>query len=767
VQANAVQGSGVGSLSTAFPVSNAAGNLILAFVRMSTSSQTVTLTDSAGNTYVQAVAQVQNSDGSQVHLFYAKNILSASANTVTATFSSTNNHPWLAIYEFKGLSTTNPLDQAASTQGSGSTPNSGATPTTTSGNELVFGAMGLASTYSNTQTTGSGFTMLENDIGTSPAANEFMLVSSTGSYTASFTLVGSPNWAALVATFAAGAPIAPAVSTASLPSGTQNSAYSATLTATGGTPPYSWSIPSSTLPAGLTIASITGVISGTPTGTGTSNFTVQVTDANTLSAQKALSLTINSTPPPTIMTTSLPGGTQNNAYSTTLAATGGTTPYSWSVASGTLPTGLSLASGTGVVSGTPTGAGTSNFTVQVTDANSVSAQKALSLIVAPSPSVTTTSLPGGTQNTAYSTTLTATGGTLPYSWSVASGTLPAGLTLAPGTGVISGTPTATGTSNFTVQVTDANSASAQKALSLTVIAAPTITTTSLPGGTQNTAYTATLTATGGTTPYTWSIATGTLPAGLTLAAGTGVISGTPTATGTSNFTVQVNDANSLSAQKALSITISSTGGGGIGLVQANALQGSAVTSVSVAFPVANTAGNLILAFVRMSSSTQTVTLTDSAGNAYIQAVAQVQTTDGSQIQLFYAKNVLGAPNTVKATFSATNNHPWLAIYEYKGLNLTNPLDQTANGQGSNSAPNSGATGGTTSSNELVFAAMGLPASYSGTQTVGSGYSFLEQDTVSSPAANESMLVTSTGSYTATFTLSVTANWSAIVGTFRP
>jgi len=557
----------------------------------------------------------------------------------------------------------------------------------------------------------------------------------------------------------------PSVTTTSTPGATQNAAYSATLVASGGTLPYSWSIASGTLPAGLSLAAGTGVISGIPTASGTSNFTVQVTDANSLSAQKALSLTVAT--PPSVTTTSLPGGAQNAAYTATLTATGGTTPYSWSIASGTLPAGLSLAAGTGVISGTPTATGTSNFTVQVTDINSSSAQKALSLTVVAAPSITTTSLAGGTQNAAYSATLTATGGTTPYSWSIASGTLPAGLSLAAGTGVISGTPTATGTSNFTVQVTDANSLSAQKALSLTVVAPPSVTTTSLPGGTQNAAYTATLTATGGTTPYSWSVASGTLPAGLSLAAGTGVISGTPTATGTSNFTVQVTDANSVSAQKALSITISSNSGGGIGLVQANALQASAVASVSVAFPVANTAGNLILAFVRMSSSTQTVTLTDSAGNTYIQAAAQAQTVDGSQIRLFYAKNILGAGNTVKATFSASNNHPWVAIYEYKGLNATNPLDQVASQQGSSATANTGATPATASANELVFAGFGLPASYTGTQTVGAGYTLIQNDTSTSPGANESQLSTATGSFTATLGLSSSANWSAIIATFQP
>ena len=276
-------------------------------------------------------------------------------------------------------------------------------------------------------------------------------------------------------------------------------------------------------------------------------------------------------PPPPILaiaTTSLPTGTVGKAYSATLAATGGASPFIWSIVTGTLPAGLALAPSTGAISGTPTGSGTSSFTVQVKDANSQTATKSLSLTVnaAPSitlPSITTASLPSGTQKVAYSATLAATAGTPPYNWSLVSGNLPAGLTLAPSTGAISGTPTGSGTSNFTVQVMDANSKAATKSLSLTVSVAPSntppsITTTSLPSGTQKVAYNATLTATGGTTPYTWSIVSGTLPAGLALAPGTGAISGTPTGTGTSNFTVRVTDVNSLTATKLLSVTVTAT-----------------------------------------------------------------------------------------------------------------------------------------------------------------------------------------------------------------
>src|SRR6185503_1549032 len=124
---------------------------------------------------------------------------------------------------------------------------------------------------------------------------------------------------------------------------------------------------------------------------------------------------------------------------------------------------LTLSSG-GTISGTPTTAGSSTFTVRTTDSASQAATASLSLaITPPTLAVTTSSLPGGTVGTAYSQSLAASGGTPPYSWSLASGTLPAGLSLSTA-GTISGTPTAAGNSAFTVRVTDAASQSATASL---------------------------------------------------------------------------------------------------------------------------------------------------------------------------------------------------------------------------------------------------------------------------------------------------------------
>ena len=122
VQSKSVEATNVPSFSTSFLSPNTAGNLIIAFVRMSTLTQHVSLSDTAGNLYTDCVSQPQNGDGHQVHIFYAKNIAAAATNTVTATFSGTNNHPWMAVYEFKGLSPTDPLDQTAGASSSSGTP---------------------------------------------------------------------------------------------------------------------------------------------------------------------------------------------------------------------------------------------------------------------------------------------------------------------------------------------------------------------------------------------------------------------------------------------------------------------------------------------------------------------------------------------------------------------------------------------------------------------------------------------------------------------
>ena len=190
----------------------------------------------------------------------------------------------------------------------------------------------------------------------------------------------------------------------------------------------------------------------------------------------------------------------------------------------------------------------------VTDSDNRSATQSLSIRVAGAPlEITTTSLPGGMAGTAYSQALTATGGAGGNQWSLASGALPAGLSLS-AAGAIGGTPAAAGSSNFTVQVKDSSNAVATKPLSIRSRRPLTVATVSLSAGIAGTLL-----------PNTgrhgwgwgnqWSIAGGALPPGLSLDP-SGAITGTPTAAGSSNFTVQVKDAVNTIATKPLSIAIS-------------------------------------------------------------------------------------------------------------------------------------------------------------------------------------------------------------------
>jgi len=351
-----------------------------------------------------------------------------------------------------------------------------------------------------------------------------------------------------------------------LPSGTINQSYFAALNGTGGTTPYTWGLKAGSplLPPGLTLGTSNGFIQGTPTQTSSDTYIFTLKDATLTTVEKSLALTIGANPLSITTTSPLPQGTVTQNYSAQLAATGGTGSLTWSV-SPALPTGLTLHTSTGVIDGIPTTTSNQNFTFTVTDQTPPTPQmvsKTLQLVVGAAPptlTITSTSpLPPGTVTVAYSTTLTSTGGTGTKTWTISSGTLPAGLNLS-SSGVISGTAQAMGTSSPTFQVKDSGNPqqTATKQLSITINnpAPPTITTTSLPDGTFNLAYNQTLAVTGGIAPLTWGVISGGLPNGLGLNSSTGTISGTATATGTFNFTVRVTDAIPQFDDQVLSITI--------------------------------------------------------------------------------------------------------------------------------------------------------------------------------------------------------------------
>ena len=249
----------------------------------------------------------------------------------------------------------------------------------------------------------------------------------------------------------------PVVTTTNLPGALGGVSYSTTLSAAGGTTPYSWSFSASSLPW-LSLSS-TGVISGRPPTNVSANtypLSVVVSGANGtgyysgqgLSLKVASAFQINTMRTADIGKVGLP-------YNAPLLASGGTPPYSnWTVISGSLPPGLSLDPSSGVISGTPAAAGTFGSTITVNDSTGLTSLPAnVSIEVFAALSLVTTSVPNGFTGVPYYVVLQGAGGFPPYNWTVVSGALPPGLTLDPNTGTISGTPTTTAGSPFSFTIT--------------------------------------------------------------------------------------------------------------------------------------------------------------------------------------------------------------------------------------------------------------------------------------------------------------------------
>jgi len=350
-----------------------------------------------------------------------------------------------------------------------------------------------------------------------------------------------------------------AITPATLPDGQANVAYSQALGASGGNGSYTYSLASGALPPGIALSS-SGSLSGSPTTVGSYSFTVTVTDGFGFTGSQAYTFTV-AAPTIAIAPATLPAGTGGAAYSQALSASGGSGGYTYNLASGALPPGITL-SGSGTVSGTPTTAGSYNFTVSATDGFGFTGSQAYTFTVA-APAITLSpgTLPTSAVGVAYSQTIAASEGQpATFTYSVSSGGLPTGLSLDANSGVMSGTPTAAGTYNFTITATDGSGFTGSQAYSVTVGAGTVAPDPgALANATAETPYTHSFTASGGTAPYTYSLASGTLPAGLALSS-TGTLSGTPTAAGSFTFTLRATDSSTgtsapFSGSRAYTLTV--------------------------------------------------------------------------------------------------------------------------------------------------------------------------------------------------------------------
>ena len=419
-------------------------------------------------------------------------------------------------------------------------------------------------TSSSPQTSGAG-------LGSTSGPGKNLVINSTGNGAVNYTVspntgparVGTLNVAGQVFTVtqANGCPIT--ITPNSLPAGTFGSGYNQQLSQSGGNGNISWSVVAGALPAGLNVGPNNGLLNGSPLASGVFNFTVRATDAGGCYGERPYTLTINC-PFVSITPTSLSAITAGAAVNQQLLQTGATAPLTWTISGGTLPNGLQLDPGTGFLSGAAGAPGAYNFTVRVTGAGGCFGERQYTGTIAPAPTCSTitvgpATINGGQMGLPYSQQFTRTGGSGSITWSISNGTLPNGLTLDPGTGLLAGTPSSSGTFPITVRATDNNNCAGETAYVLVIGLCPTISISpaSLPSGLVGTNYSQQLSATGGAGAYGFTTPTGQLPNGVTLSP-TGLLAGLPTVAGVFNFSVKATDQNGCSATYSYTVTICAT-----------------------------------------------------------------------------------------------------------------------------------------------------------------------------------------------------------------
>lgn len=259
------------------------------------------------------------------------------------------------------------------------------------------------------------------------------------------------------------------LTTGPLPEAPRGEPYSVQMEATGGKPPYAWSISDGKAPAGIALGPATGLLSGNAREIEKAVFRITVTD-NGLGSDVAEYIVNVRGDDLVIVTAALETGTAGEYYYDLLEASGGLSPYRWSVSAGALHDGLELDGENGAISGSPLESGDNALTLTVTDAQGGTSSASLTLTVySPTITVVTKSLPEAAVGEKYDTMLEADGGVEPYRWFLAGAAPPDGLSLDSSTGDISGVPTAAAeTATFVVAVTDVEGSRAERTLTLEI-----------------------------------------------------------------------------------------------------------------------------------------------------------------------------------------------------------------------------------------------------------------------------------------------------------
>ena len=367
------------------------------------------------------------------------------------------------------------------------------------------------------------------------------------------------------------------------PKGSTGASYTLQLQGRNGCWPYSvrWELPMGGMPPGLSLSS-SGQVSGTPTTSGDYKFwvwlyDVQGTNCNAKRYEIRYEIAIDPgaqpqpppppapptppappAPPLMLQTATVPAATVSSPYHAQLTASPAE-DHTWTVSSGALPPGLSLGGSSGLISGTPTTAGSYRFAITVSDASRRSSRREFRIDVANPLAISSLLLRGEREGkaevgVAISGRLSATGGGGTFGWTLEAGSLPTGVGLAPD-GTISGTPTAAGTYRFTAQVMDADGRSASADERLVVVPRLALRTATLRSATTSRPYSVRLKMDGGVGPFKWKLVAGGLPLGIRFQKQHATFVGKPRFAGRYRISIQVADALGLSVRKTFVLVV--------------------------------------------------------------------------------------------------------------------------------------------------------------------------------------------------------------------